>query len=98
MACNCESEIVEKLLERAKKAYPKASRGSVNLEGYGIGISADMGLKTVAFMPCTYSADFPVKNGGVRVKRIKSRVFFNYCPFCGVCYEDKEVKDDWSVT
>lgn len=98
MACNCQSKISEKLLERAKQAYPEASRGDVNLEGYGIGIGADMDLKTVAFMPYTYSADFPVKKGGVRGRRIKSRMFFNYCPFCGVRYEDKEVKNDQSTT
>lgn len=92
MACDCENRIKAGLLEKTQKEHPKSSNGKINLEGYGTGINEAMDLKTIAFMPYSYSADFLVKNGGVRRKTIKSRMIFNYCPFCGVRYEDKEVK------
>lgn len=70
MACDCENRIKAGLLEKTQKEYPESSNGKISLEGYGAGISKSMNFTVIAFMPYSYSADFPVKNGGVRRKKL----------------------------
>lgn len=93
MACDCESEVEGRLLESLKQKYPESQNGTISLDGYGIGISESMNFITIAFMGISYSADFPLKRGGVKRKSIKSRLTFNFCPFCGKRYEDKQPKE-----
>jgi hypothetical protein len=83
MSCNCKKELKEKLTERFKAAKPEAQEHTVELLGYGLGLT-DTGLVVTGFMEAKATAIYPLKNGGFKQKSIMQNMIFSFCPFCGV--------------
>lgn len=91
MTCNCKKEIEAKLLAKAIAQYPEATEHKASLsKGYSLIIDKQSGeCRDVARMPLEITAMFPLRNGNVKSKTIKMSMFFSFCPFCGVKYEEK---------
>jgi len=84
MTCTCRKDITEKLLERFKGQSPEAARHSLSLTGYTLVIGEQ--LEEKGYMVIEASADYPLKKGGSKEKKIKQNMVFTFCPFCGVKY------------
>lgn len=72
--------------EAAKGMLPLATDHAVSLEGYALIVGDDLGLKEKGCMPMKITANFPLKNGGVKNKTVNKFMVFTYCPFCGEKY------------
>ena len=83
MTCNCKSDIEKKLLENFKSSAPEAAGHDVELSGYGF-VLGEGSMMFRGYMPYKASAEYQLKKGGVRNKKIEGSMFFSYCPFCGV--------------
>lgn len=81
--CKCKYEIEQKLLERFKKQNPNGADHAVELIGYGLFVTKSLGLVAKPFMNFETKVQLPLKKGGTRLKKEKSHIVFNYCPFCG---------------
>lgn len=88
MICECKENIEAKLLERFKEQSPEATEHSLELQGYGIYMTADR-LECKPYMPIEAQALYPLKKGGTKLKKTKQNMVFNYCPFCGLKYKAK---------
>lgn len=88
MACNCKSDLNEKLLERFKSKNPQAERHQVYLDGYAY-VLTDTGVREVGYMPIESEALHPTKSGGRKLKKERGQMHFNFCPFCGVRYKEE---------
>lgn len=84
MACNCKSEIEQKLLTRFKEQSPEAQQHDVTLTGYAL-ILGDK-LEQKGCMKLEATADFPLKKGGSKSKKQIQNMVFTFCPFCAVKY------------
>ncbi len=84
MACECKTDIEEKLLSRFKEQSPEATMHEVELQGYTLIIGEK--LESKGYMPIKCEANFPLKKGGFKPKAIKQNMIFTFCPFCGVKY------------
>jgi hypothetical protein len=84
--CNCREELETQFTESFKKLQPDAVNHNVSLgDMYQIFItkkSMDIIERPVAKIIAT--ADFPMKKGGYKSKRITDLIKFKFCPFCGV--------------
>jgi len=91
MTCNCKKEIEEMMLAKSIVQYPEATDHKVSLsKGYSLIIDRKSGdCRDVARMPFEITAVFPLKNGNRKSKTIKMSMFFSFCPFCGVKYEEQ---------
>lgn len=75
------------MLERFKEVAPEAAEHEVELKGYGLHFAGN----SIVMKACTTlegKANFPLKKGGTKLKKIKQNVAFNYCPFCGTKYPE----------
>lgn len=82
MNCNCKLDIEKKLLENLQAAAPEAAGHYVELNGYGLAIT-DNTMVLRGYMPYKASAEYPLKKGGTRNKKMAGTMVFSYCPFCG---------------
>ena len=83
MNCNCKKELEEKLTQNFKNANPEAVEHGSVIDGYGFLFVAN-GMEQRGFMEVKSTANFPLKNGNMKVKTLKQSMFFSYCPFCGI--------------
>lgn len=83
--CDCKISIEKRLVERAKEMHPDAMGHEVRLTGYAFIFGKTVELK--GSMPFEFTADFPLKRGGIKRKTEKTSMMFTFCPFCGVKYD-----------
>lgn len=83
MNCNCKLDIEKKLLENFQAKAPEAVGHYVELGGYGL-VVTEKAMMLRGFLPYKAGAEYPLKKGGVRNKKMDGSMFFSYCPFCGV--------------
>jgi hypothetical protein len=83
--CDCKSTVEARLLTRAKEIHTDAVGHEVKLKGYAFIFGKEVQIK--GCMPFEFSADFPLKKGGVKRKTEKINMMFNFCPWCGVKYD-----------
>ena len=89
MACNCKTEIEQKLLTRFKEMSPEAQAHEVSLTGYALIFGGKLEQK--GCMNIEAVADFPLRKGGMKRKTQLQNMVFTYCPFCGAKYSCDEV-------
>lgn len=82
MSCNCKSDIEKKLLENFQSKAPEAAGHFVELCGYGFTITEGK-MELRGYMPYKAGAQYPLKKGGMREKKMDGSMFFSCCPFCG---------------
>lgn len=87
--CDCKRSIEARLVVRAKEMHPEATGHEVKLTGYAFIFGKEVQFK--GCMPFEFRAEFPLKKGGLRLKKEKTSMMFNYCPFCGVKYDVDEI-------
>ena len=90
MACECRKTIEGKLLANLQKQNPDAKDHSAKMTGYAFFVRDSLTEKGV--MPVEFMYSVPTKAGGLRLKRVNSSVTFNFCPCCGVRYEEKQAE------
>lgn len=84
MQCTCRKDITEKLLAHFKSQSPEASHHTLSLTGYTLVIGEQ--LEEKGCMGIEATAEFPLKKGGSKEKKIKQNMIFTFCPFCGTKY------------
>lgn len=82
MTCNCKKDIEEKLTADFIAREPKGAGHSVELQGYGFGMSGST-LVVQGVMPYKSTAVFPLVKGGAKSRTVVGNMVFNFCPFCG---------------
>ena len=85
--CDCQSKTEARLLERFKQQNPEAKSHTATLTGYALILEGNH-LITKGCMPAELSASYPLKKGGLKDKKTKTNMIFNYCPFCGEKYNE----------
>jgi len=88
--CNCQTEVTEKLLENFKDKFPEAFLHKVNLTSYSLFINGTTGQCGSAYVVYYEAeAEYPLKKGGLKRKKLKGSIVANYCPFCGISTKEK---------
>lgn len=84
MNCNCKKELEDKFLARFKASHPEAQDHSAKIKDYCF-VMAEGRMMVQGFMEVEQYAALPVKKTGVcRQNNVQTKIFFSYCPFCGV--------------
>lgn len=78
LTCGCRKELESKLAENFK-AKNTVTDVSVELQGYGFGVS-DKGMTMQGVMP--YKLTFLNTSNNTRRRTVKGNMIFSYCPFC----------------
>lgn len=83
MNCDCKTRIETLMAERFKEKHPEAVAHVADLIGYALATQEDS-MVQVGYMTVELTANFPLKKGGQKLKRVRWSMHFSYCPFCGV--------------
>lgn len=91
MTCECKSNITARLLARAKENLPESKDHSVEIQGYAFVFTNDnsLDLRGSAIVEIQHTAKHR-KTGADVAKKVKEKLLFTYCPFCGTRYKPLE--------
>ena len=80
--CNCHADMEARLTKRFIEHAPEATEHQVELQNYGFTLCGN-DMRLDGFVPYEATASYPNKKGGFKDKKVKGKLLFNYCPFCG---------------
>jgi len=86
MNCKCREVIEKELHKKFIKGNPLIKDGKTTLDGFGFSISKK-GMASIQSTVAEFEAEFPLKKGGFKIKKLKQSIIFTYCPFCGKKYK-----------
>ena len=87
--CNCINEIECGLLKSVVSQYPEGKRHAAIPGGQALKIGRDGEPSYwVGFAPIEGSVELPLRKNPdtLKVKKLKLKMYFTYCPYCGVKY------------
>lgn len=87
--CDCKEQIESKLLAWLIKQEPEGKEHKMSLLGYGV-VFQEETLIEKPFMECEASYVRQQKNGKLRIRKGVNKVFFSFCPFCGLKLEQED--------
>ncbi|RLA24911.1 MAG: hypothetical protein DRQ62_04045 [Gammaproteobacteria bacterium] len=82
--CDCREVIESNLTKRIIELKPEAKNARARLMGYALILGNE--LKEKGFMAVKVTADFPLKKGGFKERKLSENMIFTYCLFCGGKY------------
>ena len=82
--CDCRTMVEGKLTKMFAEQKPEAADHKVSLQGYALIFGDELTEK--GCMEAVMTAIFPLKKGGTKEKKLKQKMMFTYCPFCGEAY------------